>query len=580
MSGPRCADLRWSAAGSDQAGGAEPGARGLALIVTPASADAGHLGEMLKWEGFRVLAAADGEEAIRRFCAERPAIVFMEVDAPGLDGCEITRAIKRASGAELVPVIFMTGQLDEETLLRCTEVGGDDFLLKPIQRCILKARLLVAERVRDFQNIQRARRRVLTDLLDWEHEEEALAERVLSGAVKNRNVLMDRLGLVQRPAAIFSGDLVLTQHLPDGGLRILLADFTGHGLAAAVAVLPVADAFHAMTRKGVGDVRLLAELNRKLYQLLPADRFMAAILITIPGSGEVFRWWNGGMPSAWLRTATELRELCPHGLPLGILPELPVLDEPRRIRLDPSDRLLLMTDGLLEAEDTQGRMFLHAGLDEVLRDWEHGTSVLPRLFARLDAHCTETPQADDIAALEIPLDPRVLAAPEPEPEVCPDSGWTIALDLEGERLLVQPSLEAALRPLGLMKGLARHRVVLETILAELFANALEHGILKLDSAMKATAAGFDDYYRERAKRLEQGYVGAIAIRITLEPLADGGRVRICVQDSGEGFSPEDARPLGRDFTRLDGRGIPLLQHLCETIEFRGNGSAAEASYRW
>jgi two-component system, HptB-dependent secretion and biofilm response regulator len=382
---------------------ASAGARGLALIVDDEAANRRLLGSMLVKEGFRTLEASNGREALERFEQERPDIVFMDVLMPEMDGLESTSHIKRLAGDDFVPVIFLTAVKDEQCLLSCIEAGGDDFLAKPFSPTRLRARVLAMERVRDLQRTLAAKQRLLETLLEHDHEEKQLAERVWTQAVKYHNVRVPAIGLVERPATIFNGDLVLIHYLPDGGLRVLLGDFTGHGLAATVGALPVADTFHAMTTKGFDDVALLSEINQKLYRLLPTERFMAAYLISISGRGDTLSWWNGGMPAAYLRTATGRVELASHALPLGILPELhdPAM---RQVSLAASDRLLLMSDGLLEAPDQQGRMFVDADLSTLLNDWTPGTPILPALMAAFDAHCTGTEQIDDVAVMEIPLD--------------------------------------------------------------------------------------------------------------------------------------------------------------------------------
>ena len=382
---------------------ASGGARGVALIVDDEVANRRLLGSMLVKEGFRTLEASNGREALERFEQERPDIVFMDVLMPEMDGLESTSHIKRMAGEDFVPVIFLTAVNDEQCLLSCIEAGGDDFLAKPFSITRLKARVLAMERVRDLQRTLAAKQRLLETLLEHDHEEKQLAERVWSQAVKYHNVRVPAIGLVERPATIFNGDLVLMHYLPDGGLRVLLGDFTGHGLAATVGALPVADTFHAMTAKGFDDVALLSEINQKLYRLLPTERFMAAYLISISGRGDTLSWWNGGMPSAHLCTAAGRIELASHALPLGILPELHD-SAMRQVRLAASDRLLLMSDGLLEAPDRQGRMFVDAGLSTLLNDWTPGTPILPALMAAFDAHCTGTEQIDDVAVMEIPLD--------------------------------------------------------------------------------------------------------------------------------------------------------------------------------
>lgn len=273
------------------------GGRGSALIVDDDPISRRLLSLLLQREGFATLEARDGQEALALYERTRPDIVFMDVAMPGMDGLETTRRIKSLHVADFVPVIFLSASHAEDSMVSAIQAGGDDYLTKPFDPGIIRARVLAMERLRDLQRRLVAENVSQAELLEREREEQALAERVFSRAINNRNVATDRIGLVQRPAAMFSGDLVLTQHLPDGGLRVLIGDFTGHGLAAAIGALPVAEAFHAMTQKGVEDSEVLAEINRKLHQLLPRDRFMAACLLSIPGRGEELHWWNGDRKS-------------------------------------------------------------------------------------------------------------------------------------------------------------------------------------------------------------------------------------------------------------------------------------------
>ncbi|MFD2111011.1 ATP-binding SpoIIE family protein phosphatase [Thiorhodococcus fuscus] len=556
-------------------------ARGTVLIVYPDASERDRLRRILQVEGFRVILAAGGEAALQLFEREWPDLVLVNVDPASPVDFETVRRIKQFAGRGFTPLIVLSNSDEGSVILRAAESGGDDFISTPVSARRLKARILVSERVRDLHRANADRQAVLAAHLERDREEQALAEHLLSHAVRSRNVAMDRLGLVQRPAAIFNGDLMLSQFLPDGGLRVLLGDFTGHGLAAAVGVLPVADAFHTMTRKGVSDSLLLAEINRKLYQLLPADRFMAACLVSLPGKGEAVRWWNGGMPSAWLRTRSGLTELTSHALPLGILPELPAQEIPRRVHLCGEDRILMMSDGLLEASDRDGVMFVNAAFDSVLHSWQDNAPILPRLIDALDQHCQGAEQLDDIAALEIPLDPSLLMPDLGRETACPNTGWCWSLDLEGARLCNQPTLESALRPLGFLEGLEMQQGVLETILAELFTNALDHGVLKLDSLMKVTPEGFDAYYRERSSRLASEVSGMVSIRIGYEPGPNGGgSVRMCVRDSGGGFDEAEIQNLCQAPLYSWGRGIMLLRQLCESLVFRCNGSEAEVLYRW
>lgn len=558
--------------------------RGKALVVDDEPTNCRLLTQMLHREGFTAVEAHNGEEAIQAFDAERPDIIFMDVMMPGMDGFEATRILKARSGSEFVPVIFLTALRDEKSLIQCTEAGGDDFLSKPFSFGILKARIQAMERVRDLQRAIASKNEALSALIEKDQEEQKLAERLLSRAVNTRNAATGRYRFVQRPATTFSGDLVLSQYLPDGGMRMLIADFTGHGLAAAIGALPVSDIFHSMTLKGADDDRVLSELNRKLHQLLPADRFMAAWLISISHSGDSLRWWNGGMPSGWLQTRHGLIELRSHALPLGILHPLPEQTDVNYLKVEPEDRLLLMSDGLLETSTiADGLMFEDAGFQQVLKQWEFATPIMDPLIESLDALRSGEP-FDDITIVEIPLGGSGIAQPRLKKPPVQQSAWHWSIELTDARLDALPALEDVLGPLGLLEGLHDHIGALQTIVTELYTNALEHGVLQLDSSMKSAPDGFEHYYRERERRLAAPPQGLIHVSLSYHPLSNPlgsarqGRIHIKIRDSGKGF--DQRQPAPADDSQPWGRGMKLVRDLCESVHYDHQGTEVEAVYAW
>lgn len=558
--------------------GGSNASRGKALIVDDEPTNCRLLRQMLHREGFIAFEAHNGKHAIELFDAERPDIIFMDVMMPGMNGFETTRIIKARSGNHFIPVIFLTALRDEKSLIECTAAGGDDFLSKPFSFGILKARIQAMERVRDLQRAIAGKNETLSRLIEKDQEEQKLAERLLSRAVNTRNAATEHYTYVQRPATTFSGDLILSQLLPDGGLRMLIGDFTGHGLAAAIGALPVSDIFHSMTQKGVGDDRVLSEINRKLHQILPADRFMAAWLISISPSGDILRWWNGGMPSGWLNTKHGRLELASHALPLGIVHPLPDLENANYLRVEPEDRLLLMSDGLLETStDPDGVLFENNGFLEVLGAWRHDSPVMESLLESLDQRRSGEP-LDDITIVEIPLGSLCQSTAAIKDPAVEQSPWRWSIELTDRRLDALPSVEEALGPLGLLQGLYDHVGALQTIVTELYTNALEHGVLQLKSEMKATPDGFELYYRERERRLTEATPGWIRISIGYQPKGGGGRVQVRMSDSGAGFDQNQSLPTSA--AQPWGRGIKLVRDLCESVEYSRNGTEVEATYTW
>ena len=94
--------------------------------------------EALEVEGFRVVGAADGREALLRFRAERPDLVLLDLMLPELSGIEVCRIIRAESG---VPIIMLTAKDSELDKVVGLELGADDYITKPFSLRELSARI-------------------------------------------------------------------------------------------------------------------------------------------------------------------------------------------------------------------------------------------------------------------------------------------------------------------------------------------------------------------------------------------------------------------------------------------------------
>ena len=127
-------------------------------------------------------------------------------------------------------------------------------------------------------------------------------------------------------------------------------------------------------------------------------------------------------------------------------------------------------------------------------------------------------------------------------------------------------------------SLKKHNGKLYTILSEIYSNALEHGILELDSTLKTDPEGFATYYEERNKKLATLKHGKITFHIDHIPISEHkGKLIITVTDSGDGF---DYRTSFEPSNSYSGRGHKLLSDLCENVEYNGNGNIIQVEFVW
>lgn len=102
----------------------------------------------LEDEGYCVVLATNGEEAITMFEREAPDCILLDVRMPGLDGPGACERIRALPGGHDTPVVFLTAQRDVDTFDRALRAGGDDFLTKPVQPSELLLRVQAALKLR------------------------------------------------------------------------------------------------------------------------------------------------------------------------------------------------------------------------------------------------------------------------------------------------------------------------------------------------------------------------------------------------------------------------------------------------
>lgn len=462
--------------------------------------------------------------------------------------------------------------------------GGDDFMAKPYSAVILAAKIRAMDRLRRLQATVLEQRDQITRHHHHLLNEQRVAKAVFDKVAHSGCLSAPNIRYLQSPYALFNGDLMLAAFTPAGDMRVLLGDFTGHGLPAAVGAMPMAEVFYGMTAKGYGMAQILREMNAKLKRILPVDMFCCALLLNLSmqrGSVEV---WNGGMPDGYRLSVDGqvLSALSSRHLPLGILAAERFDDSTEVLPLAPGERLLLLSDGVLDTADDQERLFGVQRLRAVLADNRDPVQLFDELMLALERFGGQP--RDDISLCDI----RMFTAEErvPAPMIYSDSGrsspldWSLSFEVRGESLKRFNPVPYLVQLLQEIHGLRARTGNLHSVLSELYANALEHGVLGLDSQLKRDVQGFTDYYQERARRLGSLTEGFVSIDFKVEPHGGGGRLMIEVRDSGAGFDVQQVLARPSLDQGLSGRGLNLVRQLASDARWSEGGRCAHVEFVW
>lgn len=266
--------------------------------------------------------------------------------------------------------------------------------------------------IRDVSETRRIQRQLADDAARLQrYHDESEREQELAMNIMERQIRSDWLHdkAVQyavMPARNFSGDVVAVARAPDGALYAMLADATGHGLAAAVSVLPALGAFYRGAARNVSLEVLVTELNDMLCGLLPPGHFVASALVRLDAGKPSGRLWVGGVPDIlFVDDAGQIAQsFTSRQLPLGILPSAEAGVSCEDFQWSVAGQLVLCSDGLTEAENGARVPFGRTGLAKVLAASPRAER-LRNLRQALTRHLAGQPATDDVSVLILDCEP-------------------------------------------------------------------------------------------------------------------------------------------------------------------------------
>jgi serine phosphatase RsbU (regulator of sigma subunit) len=305
-----------------------------------------------------------------------------------------------------VPVILMSPVSDQADIVRGLEAGADDYLVKPINLQVLEAKLRSFQRIADLHRQSEDNARILAQYRDQAEAELEIATSLI-GAITQQGNLQDRqLTWSVIPSSRFSGDTVAALRTPSGRLLAMLADATGHGLPAAISLLPALEVFYGMAGKDLGLGEIVREINRRMWEHMPTGLYLAAVLLSVDMLDRSVEIWNGGMPPGlWVRAGSGVHSeaLGSRHPPLGILGEESFDATSSRLEAAGDGHLVFYSDGLVEAINAEGEPFGALRLCSQLVG-RSPAAGLRATIAALQAHLCGQPAQDDISVLMVGLD--------------------------------------------------------------------------------------------------------------------------------------------------------------------------------
>ena len=342
-------------------------AAGRILVVDDDAGNRETLARRLVKEGHQVEEAPNGREALDLLTARAYDLVLLDVMMPVMDGFSALEAIRAHKELAHLPVIMVSALDELDAVTRCIEAGAEDYLPKPCEPALLRARIgacLDKKRLRDLEReylrtIEETQNRLLDELREAVRYVESMLPPEVDAPLRARWCFA--------PSNELGGDVFGFHNLSADQLAVYLLDVCGHGVGAALLSVAAASALRSRSLPGIdfsSPREVLKGLNAAFPMEANNEMYFSIWYGVYDFSSHVLRHSSGGHPPALLiPPGRDPQEVSSPGLLVGIMPQAEYPEA--ALQIPTGSRLVIYSDGAYELRPPDGPML---GLDD-FKDW-------------------------------------------------------------------------------------------------------------------------------------------------------------------------------------------------------------------
>jgi sigma-B regulation protein RsbU (phosphoserine phosphatase) len=375
------------------------------LVVDDDATSRKMLVRTLSSAGYDCYESDNGAETLKLVHSEQPSLLLLDFDMPGLDGAEVLKRMRadRDSAVAQVPAIMLTGHGGEESEVLCLEAGADDFVTKPINTAVLRARIETQLRLRSMRRQLQQQKEELEKWRDNLERDLAAARLTQQSLIPQKPPTLPgwEVAACYRPVIQVGGDIYGWLRVRDGRILFWIADATGHGASAALLTALAKLLFHHGSVEHDAPAAIMQAVNSDFRNIFGARSFMTAMCVALdPTSGRANVVGAGHPPLLIARQDGGADSVASSAPPLGLVERAQFIET--IVDLRPGDAFVLYTDGLFGAANGEKPRLTPEHLAKMIDPSAPGAeALLMSMVNQATPADGEHSLPDDVAALAV-----------------------------------------------------------------------------------------------------------------------------------------------------------------------------------
>jgi sigma-B regulation protein RsbU (phosphoserine phosphatase) len=391
---------------------------GKILVVDDNPTNQDLLSRQIKAQGYQVGTAANGQQVLEMIQTGEYDLILLDIIMPEMDGYQVLKSLRDSQWGH-IPVIMISALDQIDSVVKCIEMGAEDYLAKPFNQVLLKARIgacLEKKRLRDQealylkqlaqanQEITNLNKRLQAENIRLSAELE-ITRRLQQMILPKEQELsqLDKLDIAgfMEPAEEVGGDYYDVLH-DNGRVKIAIGDVTGHGLESGVLSIMVQTAVRTLMENNETDpTKFLETLNRTIYknvQRMNSDKNLTFCLMDYQAGHLNLSGQHEEIIVVRAGGEIERIDTIDLGFPIGLEETIADFVVSTQIKLNAEDVVILYTDGVTEAENKLGVQYgLERLCNVVKQNWYKSANTIKQLVIEdLRLYIGEQKVYDDI----------------------------------------------------------------------------------------------------------------------------------------------------------------------------------------